>query len=241
MKLIHKASPYTSAARVERTAGGRYQKEGSFMNKKLSIQHPELIAIESDEGNISFGGKVEWLDLAGRRDIRDGAVTAAEVLSYLAATRSTLHDFYPPLTRRTQSEFVAMVNDVMGYFTPDRDEQLALAGFAEGVTAFANHNGHHLEVSVLDIPDAVEKRPSADRCLGFIDDAMAKDAPVAFLRRSIDGNGVASCRWRLIVGRRGNQVVVADNGIQHTIDFRLWYDTARLGGALVFATRHPLS
>ena len=241
LKSTHKANPYTSAVRFERTATGRCQKEGSFMHKKYAIHHPELVAIESDEGKICFGGKEEWLDRIGRGNLRGGAITAAELLSYLAATRSTLHDFYPPLTQRSQQEFMGMVNEVIDFFVPSRDRQLSLAAFVEGVTAFANHSGHHLEVTALDIPDDVTKRPSADRCLGFIDDAMEKDAPVAFLRRTVDGDGSVNCQWRLIVERMGNYVVLADNGLQGKLEFRLWYDTARLGGALVFAARHPLS
>lgn len=206
------------------------------MNGKVTIRHPELVAIDGTDGKIYFGGRTQWLP-QGMRQLRGGAVAAAEMISYLAATRDTLGDLYPPRTRRTQAEFEGLMARVWEAIAPQNGASLTLGGFVEGLNAFARRSGHPLVFNELDIRD---HRPSADRCQGFIDDAMERDTPVAFLTRTHGENGETLRNWSLIVGQVGNRVILADDGVQRPIDFRLWHDTTCLGGALVFAMRNPL-
>lgn len=211
------------------------------MNSKTAIRHPELVAIDGSDGKIYFGGRTEWFPSPAQRQLRGGAVVAAEVLSYLAATRSNLWALYPPGTRRTQADFEKLMARVWDFLIPEGREQLTLSNFVDGVTAYTNFAGHPLVFNVLDIPADRSKRPSADRCQGFIDDAMDRDAPVAFLNRSYgEREGEVIGNWSLIVSQVGNRVILADDGVQRPVDFRLWHDTTSLGGALVFVIRDPL-
>jgi hypothetical protein len=210
------------------------------MAEKIAIHHPELVAIDGADGKIYFGGKTDWFPSAEQRHLRGGAVVAAELLSYLAATRSSLWDLYPPRERRTQAEFETLMEKVWASLTPEGRERLELDNFMDGLNAYLAHAGHKLVFNVLDIPADREERPSADRCHGFIDDAMDRDTPVAFLSRSRDGDGRVICNWSLIVARQGNLVTIAEDGAMGKTDLRLWYDASALGGAMVFAMLHPL-
>lgn len=206
------------------------------MNGKVTIRHPELVAIDGSDGKIYFGGRTQWLP-EEMRQLRGGAVAAAEMISYLAATRDDLGDLYPPRTRRTQAEFEALMARIWAAIAPEEGVALTLTSFVNGLNAYAERAGHHLVFNELGISG---HRPSADRCQGFIEDAMVRDTPVAFLNRIHGDNGEILRNWSLIVGQAGNRVILADDGIQRPIDFRLWHDTTSLGGALVFVTRHPL-
>lgn len=210
------------------------------MNTKLTIQHPELVAVDGSDGKIYFGGRAQWLPACHQRHLRDGAVVAAEVLSYLAATRSSLWDLYPPRDRRDQADFTALAGRVWERFALDSKDQLDLQGFMDGLVAYLEHAGHTLVFQVLDIPADREDRPSADRCQGFVADALERDSPVAFLTRKQQEDGSVVCSWSLIVQQNGSRVVLADDGAQRQLDLRLWRDASTLGGALVFGILHPL-
>lgn len=212
------------------------------MNRKVTIKHPELVAIDGADGKIWFGGKIDWFPASTGRRFRGGAVVAAGILSYLAATRDSLWDLYPPGTRRTQAEFEKLVAGIWEYLMPEGVEQLGLNAFVNGLNAYVEHAGHPLFFNAVDIAKDRNERPSADRCLGFIDDAMERDTPVAFLTRKRGENeGEYIYTWALLVGRRGNMVILAEDGVQKNLDFRLWYDTTEMGGALVFIVKKPLS
>lgn len=199
------------------------------------------MAIDGSDGKIYFGGKADWFSAPPQRPLREGAVVAAEILSYLAATRDNLWDLYPPGQRRTQAEFEGLAEKVQNFISPYERGQVCLSGFVDGLTAYTDHAGHRLVFNVLDIPADRSKRPSADRCEGFIDDAMNRDSPVAFLTRSHGSReGEVVYHWSLIVRRSGSKVLLADNGTQTSMDFRLWHDTTTLGGGLVFVIRKPL-
>ena len=207
------------------------------MNSKTAIHHPELVAIDGTDGKIYFGGRTAWFPSPEMRKLRGAAVVAAEMLSYLAATRSNLGDFYPPRTRRTQADFEALMLRMWHFLAPKDGTPLTLEGFVDGLNVCAKHLGHPLVFNELNITN---KHPSADRCAGFIDDAMARDTPVAFLSRTHGEEGEVVSNWALIVGQVGNRVILAEDGTQRPIDFRLWHDTSSLGGALIFANRNPL-
>lgn len=206
------------------------------MSGKVTIRHPELVAIDGSDGKIYFGGRTQWLP-EEMRQLRGGAVAAAEMISYLAATRDDLGDLYPPRTRRTQAEFETLMAQIWEAIAPEEGVPLTLTSFVDGLNVYAKRAGHHLVFNELSISG---HSPSADRCQGFIEDAMVRDTPVAFLNRIHGENGEILRNWSLIVGQVGNRVILADDGIQRPIDFRLWHDTTSLGGALVFVTRHPL-
>lgn len=205
------------------------------MNSKTAIKHPELVAIDGADGKIYFGGRTAWLP-EDMRQLRGAAVVAAELLSYLAATRDGLGDLYPPGEHRKQADFLQLMEQVW-HFLADDDGTITLEEFVERLNAYAVHYGHQLVFHALTIEN---HRPSADRCQGFIDDAMERDTPVAFLNWRHGPDGERQSNWSLIVAQVGNRVILADDGIQRPIDFRLWHDTNSLGGALLFVIRDPL-
>ncbi len=211
------------------------------MKSNTAILHPELVAIDGANGKIYFGGRTDWFPSPAQRKLKGGAVVGSELLSYLAATRPSLWDLYPPRHRRTQEEFEGLMNRLWDYLSPKAaGDYLEMDGFTQGLNEYVSHLGHTLNFNVLSIGGAEEARPSADRCQGFIDDALERDTPVAFVNRTRGEKGETVCTWSLIVARKGSRAVLADDGSQQTMDFRLWYDTTALGGALAFAILTPL-
>lgn len=211
------------------------------MGHIYSITHPELFII-TDGNHTWCGADQEWYQNNWQRRAGCGATTAAHLLSYLAEVRPEWEFLYPAHSRE-QADFLAFMNKLWDYVTPGSMGVNTLHKFTSGVTVYARKKGVSLSFHDLNIPPAKTARPNIEKCAAFLRDAMEADRPVAFLNLSSgDVRGLDSWHWITIISMEeqadGPILCTALNGSGQklTVDFRLWLQTSKLGGGMVYVS-----
>ena len=109
-----------------------------------------------------------------------------------------------------------------------------------GLESYAREKGLELPIRELDVPALKSARPTVGQCAAFLRTALAADSPVAFLNLS---HGLVkeldSWHWVTIVGleQHGDglmQTTILDGGREYAVDFRLWFQSTRAGGGLIY-------
>ena len=78
-----------------------------------------------------------------------------------------------------------------------------------------------------------------DQCTAFLRSALGADQPVAWLNlHSGEVEGLDDWHWVTIIAleerRDGTELcTLLDSGKEYAVDFRLWFQTTKLGGGLV--------
>jgi hypothetical protein len=132
------------------------------------------------------------------------------------------------------------------YVTPTKNGVSTTKMFYEAVLSYAKSKGLNIEYEFLDLPKDKSCRPGLPEVLNFLEGALLKDAPVAFLNLC---NGAEKNleRWHWVtiisleyIGNE-NQVfaTIMDNGRIKKIDLSLWYNTTTKGGGFVYLTASP--
>lgn len=212
------------------------------MGETFQITRPELMTIELGEGKTCRGANQDWYGDDWQRRAGCGPTTASMLLYYLAATRPELHALYPSGSR-DQKDFLALMEKVWGHVTPGKLGVNSLHMFTSGITSYARERQCTLHIRELDIPRFHLARPSFSQCAAFLRTGLSQDCPIAFLNFS---HGLVphleSWHWVPIITmeeRHGGRVIctILDDGREREIDFRLWYQTSRTGGGLIYVTR----
>ena len=209
------------------------------MADAYSVRRPEVLTVTEAGGKTYRGANQEWYPTEWQQRAGCGPTTAAMLLAYLAATRPELRELYPS-GRMDKESFTAFMEEVWQFVTPGRRGLNSNHLFVSGVTDFARERGIDLPVRELDIPRLRIARPSYDQCAAFLRTGLNADCPVAFLNFSRGRvANLDSWHWVPILSleeRSNGQAlcVILDGGRERIIDFRLWYQTSRGGGGLVY-------
>jgi hypothetical protein len=108
--------------------------------------------------------------------------------------------------------------------------------FIEGAIRYGKSKGVSLCHSVMEVSPRPSLRPSKEEMRAFMETAMQKDLPVAFLNLS---NGALSnldnWHWVTITAFDIKQftAVMCDQGKQYEIEMDRWLHTTLMGGGLV--------
>lgn len=200
----------------------------------LTLPHPEYFTVTGPGGQALRGGDQDWYRDPWQRRAGCGPTTAAALLTYLGRACPGLAALAP--RGRGQGEFLAHMEALWSYATPgsrglDKAEALAL-----GCRSFALSRGCRLGAAVLDIPPLAA--PLAGESRDFLRTALANGRPVAFL--NFDNGQVENLyhwHWVPLIAMEtaGERVraTILDECREHVIDFSLWLETTKLGGALV--------
>ena len=208
------------------------------MEQIYGITSPELFTI-LDGDRAWRGADQEWYADEGQRKAGCGPTTASHLVSYLADTRPGWGDLYPSHSRRKR-DFLALMNEMWEHVTPGRMGVNTLHAFVRGLESYAREKGLELPIRELDVPALKSARPTVGQCAAFLRTALAADSPVAFLNLS---HGLVkeldSWHWVTIVGleQHGDglmQTTILDGGREYAVDFRLWFQSTRAGGGLIY-------
>lgn len=209
------------------------------MEHKYILSWPELFTLELDNGKTSRGADQEWYSTEWQRKAGCGPTTAATLLAYLSHTRSELGALYPS-GGQCKADFADLMEKVWEHVTPGRLGLNSLRLFTEGVASFAQERQCVLHTRELDIPRFRIARPTFSQCAAFLRTGLSADCPVAFLNFS-SGKvpHLDSWHWVPIISmeeRRSGQAIctILSGGREREIDFRLWYQTSRAGGGLLY-------
>lgn len=209
------------------------------MERKYEVTRPELFTFNLKEGKTSRGADQEWYADEWQRKAGCGPTTAAMLLFYLSALRPELAPLYPSGSR-DQADLLRLMEEVWEHVTPGKLGVNSLHLFSDGLRSFARERRCVLHIRELDIPRFHLARPSFSQCAAFLRTGLNADCPVAFLNFS---SGLVphldSWHWVPVISveeRSGGQVLctILDGGRERRVDFRLWYQTSRTGGGLIY-------
>lgn len=207
------------------------------METNYSISRPELLTVtqssRSWQGADQLWYADEWQQKAGC-----GPTTASVMTSYLAQTRKACSPLYPSGSW-AQKDVLALMEEMWKFITPGKHGVNTTHLFVKGLTAFAAAKGITLPLRELDIPRLRLARPTVDQCTAFLRSALGADQPVAWLNlHSGEVEGLDDWHWVTIIAleerRDGTELcTLLDSGKEYAVDFRLWFQTTKLGGGLV--------
>lgn len=208
------------------------------MNRK-SISNPNLFKILDEITNKTHFGyhqecyATEWQRLSGC-----GPSAATNIISYLNHTSSTLalgQSFY------NDGNCLSPMEEIWEYVTPTKEGIPNTKMFYEDVLSYTLAKGMDVEYDFCDIPEDRFDRPKLPKILKFLQGALIKDVPIAFLNLC---NGhvknLEPWHWVTIISLEyaedgGSAFInILDEGQIKTIDLELWYNTTTLGGGFVY-------
>ena len=215
------------------------------MNSK-SLSNPNLFKVVDEINHKTHFGyhqecyATEWQRLSGC-----GPSTATNILSYLNHTNSTLS---LEQIFNNNGNCLPPMEEIWEYVTPTKEGIPNTKMFYEDVLSYALAKGMNVEYDFCDIPEDEANRPELSKTLKFLQGALIKDTPIAFLNLC---NGQVKnldpWHWVTIISLEYSEdgrsafINILDEGQIKTIDFALWYNTTTLGGGFVYFTwKSPL-
>jgi len=204
---------------------------------KASLSNLDLFKIvDESTKETHLGGSQEWYGTEHQRRAGCGPCVAAVLVSYMLRSKE------PPEERKkilSKKEFVSLMEEMWNYVTPSDRGLPSTDLFYKYLLSYAKDKG--LPVSRCAICDmhSPSSRPLLLDVINFIDGALNKDLPIAFLNLdSGKEDRLDEWHWAVITAiehdARQAFVDVIDGGSLLRIDLALWYETTKLGGGFVF-------
>lgn len=188
-----------------------------------------------DAGSTRFGGDQAWFTQKWHRNAGCGPTAAANLIWYLSHTRPDIAGLCPS-HGQTREDFAALMHMIWGYVTPGNMGVNKTSILSEGVTRYALEKGITLSAETIEIARNKRLRPAWDEVSGFVEKAIVRDVPVAFLNLSNgDLTNLDSWHWVTIVAYDTETLLaeISDEGTSKIIDLCLWYNTTSIGGGFV--------
>lgn len=198
-----------------------------------AIRRPDAMKIRDEAAGVDYvGGNQEWYVTQQQRLSGCGPTVSAAILHYLR-----LRGVPAPLPVCTRAQFLKEMEHVWNYVTPGIGGIPSVKRLREGLEKYAAAAGRVLHIETMDILKC--RRAPIGEALAFLDSALARDLPVAFLNLH---NGsepeLDAWHWVTVISliyepADGSATIhILDEGLCKTIDFANWYRTSRLGGGL---------
>lgn len=198
-----------------------------------------LKILDEDTLEISHGCNQRWYTISWRRLAGCGPTAATNLIIYLYHTRFASGSKQGFVTKKI---CLALMDEVWEYVTPKLFGLSKTSLFYEGLFSYAKSQGLQIEYQFLDLPGDKSCRPGFSKVVNFLEAALLKDAPIAFLNLC-NGNetNLESWHWVTIISvdaRNDNRVFVdiLDDGQIIQIDLSLWYNSTKKGGGFVYIT-----
>jgi len=204
-----------------------------------AITNPDLLQI-SDKSTQSryYGCSQIWYSSEWQRRAGCGPSTASNLFHYLIHSN--------PLLDRAQIDnskeaIVALMKEIWEYITPGFLGVNKTKIFYKGFLAYAKMQGINIEQACFNVPQRKASRHELADLLLFLEEAIAKNAPVAFLNLDHgEEKNLDSWHWVTIISieftedRKTIYATIFDGGLSKKIDLGLWYNTTTLGGGFVY-------
>lgn len=208
------------------------------MNTK-SISNPNLLKILDERThNVYFGCDQEWYATEWQRLSGCGPSVACTIMSYLNHGRLP-SDLEQSL--KSKEDSLLLMEEIWEYVTPTKEGIPTTKMFYEAMLAYTKSKGLNVEYGFCDVPKDKPTRPTLQEVLIFLEEALLKDAPIAFLNLcNGDEKNLELWHWVTIISLEYVEsgysafVNILDEGLIKIIDLALWYNTTTLGGGFVY-------
>lgn len=203
-----------------------------------AVMLPGLSHLDIREGeHVYHGGSQEWYAEHWQRQAGCGPTNCANILWYLAQTKPGAGALCP-YSAGQKSEFLRLMQDVWGFVTPGHMGLNTTELFVNGAKRYGEERGVALAAQALEIPPLQLGARNYDETAAFVEAALQKSLPVAFLNLS---NGTLenldSWHWVTLVALQGDRAMMLDQGEANWIELRQWVSTSIMGGG--FAVLEP--
>ncbi len=204
-----------------------------------SISNPDLLKVlDEDTREICYGCNQNWYPTLWRRLSGCGPTVASNLIFYLYHTYSTSGS---EQSFNTKKNCLVLMEEIWKYVTPTISGVSTTKMFYEAFISYAKSKGFNVKYRLLDLPKSKSSRPEFSVILNFLEEALLRDSPVAFLNLC-NGNekNLEQWHWVTIISleyRKTGQhafVNILDNGRILKIDLALWYATTTRGGGFVY-------
>jgi hypothetical protein len=215
------------------------------MHKK-SISEPNLLKLLDERNHKAYYGcNQEWYATEWQRLSGCGPAAACNMIFYLNHTQPAFG-----LGQRINSKdsLLSLMEEIWEYVTPTKQGIPTTKMFYEAMLNYTKAKGLNVEYGFCNVPENKFHRPELSEIINFLENALIKDAPVAFLNLC-NGEVKNLDRWHWVTiisleyAEDGNTafVDILDEGLIKNIDLALWYNTTRLGGGFVYFTASPVA
>lgn len=204
-----------------------------------SITNPDLFKVLNKNTQKMINGcNQEWYTTEWQRQSGCGPTTASAVIFYLNHSRS-IFDLDKNIS--SNESCLSLMEEVWKYVTPTEEGIPTTKMFYEDVLAYTKSKGLNVNYSFLDVHREKSKRPKLSEVLNFLQGALIKDAPIAFLNLcSGDEKKLQTWHWVTIISLEYSEdgknayIKILDEELIKVIDLGLWHRTTTLGGGFVY-------
>lgn len=206
---------------------------------KKSISNPNMFKVlDEDSNEIYFGGNQEWYNTEWQRCSGCGPTAASNIIFYL---NCIYHHLELGESLNSKKNWLAFMEEIWNYVTPTERGIPSTKMFYEKVLHYAKAKGVNVEFHFCDLPEDKHQRPKLSEVLNFLESALSKNVPVAFLNLcNGEEKNLDSWHWVTIISLEYTEdenhifVNILDGGIIKKIDLALWYNTTKQGGGFVY-------
>lgn len=206
---------------------------------KKSISNKDVIKIFDETTNtICYGCKQEWYDTDWQRISGCGPTTAANIIIYLTQMK-ILYD--NKIVINSKDKYKAIMNEAWKYVTPTNEGIKTAELFYNSFILYASSKNIVVDGEYINVSKNDSITCSFEDILSFIERALNKDVPIAFLNLSNgDEKNLQEWHWVTIISLEYTNtkdfafVEIVDDGIVKRIDLSLWYNTTRLDGGFAY-------
>jgi len=204
-----------------------------------SLSKPGLFKISDEHTHkVHCGCSQEWYRDEWQRRSGCGPSTVCNIISYLNETRfsSGLKQYCSNI-----EDSLSLMEEIWEHITPTAEGIPTTKMLYDAVIAYAKLKDLNIEYSSCDIPEDRFKRPDLASVVHFLERALVKDVPIAFLNLcNGEEKNLEPWHWVTITSLESAEnessafIGILDGGLVKTIDLSLWYNTTTLGGGFVY-------
>jgi hypothetical protein len=207
--------------------------------RKWSIAYPEMFSIIDERGSVTFNGcSQEWYAKKWQRMSGCGPTAASNLMLYIN------HGTCAAVKKGNcinKDECLSMMEELWEFVTPTLMGVHTTKRFYEGMAKYAESVKMSVRFEVCDLPEDKSRRPELGEVLRFIEGALEKDCPVAFLNLC-NGQELSLDRWHWVTiislehaeDEENAVIEVLDEGEIKRLNLSLWYNTTKRGGGFVY-------
>ncbi len=201
----------------------------------MKLEHIEHLIIDlPDHRGFSYGCNQQWYPRKWQQ-LSGCAPTIASTMIMLMMAQNQIPRF---MDVHTKEDAITLMQRLWSYVTPTWGGVSTTTYFAKSLSVFFDSIDLKVNTNILDIPAKSKNHLDFDPIVSFIETALSKDMPIAFLNLD-HGDQVAleSWHWTIIVSysqeRTNHLIELVDNGKIKVIDIHRWFLTTKKGGGLV--------
>ncbi len=186
--------------------------------------------------SVYFGGSQSWYMDNWMRMSGCAPTAASNIVWYLSRTRSGLKSL-SGAKDYSQEACRELMTRMFSYVEPGRGGVRKPSVFTAGLTRYAKERSFAAQSDIYYIPSHFKGRPSYAEGEHFLQEALRRDLPVAFLNYSAgDQKQIEAWHWVTIMAYRPKEAkaVISDLGIKKEISLKQWWETSFWGGALAW-------